>query len=163
MIPVVRYFACCMLLALVCGCGSRLPAVDTRAEEAAIREADAVWLKALDAKQLDSVMPFYADDASVLGPNVPAVTGKDAIRKFWSDEFAPAVALSLTCRTGKVEVARSGDLGYGQGTYEASYNDSKGNPVKDHGKYVVVWRKQSDGRWKVIVDSYNSDVPAASR
>jgi ketosteroid isomerase-like protein len=149
-------------LALACGCSSRPPAVDARAEEAAVREADGAWLKALDARQLDDAVSFYAGDASVLGPNVPVMTGKDAIRKFWSDEFAPTVALRLRCQTFKVEAARSGDLGYGQGTYEATYNDSKGNPVKDHGKYVVVWKKQPDGKWKVITDTYNSDAPLAT-
>ena len=153
----------CVFLALVSGCGSRMPAIDTRAEEAAIREADATWLKALDAKQLDTAMSFYAQDASVLSPNVPVMTGKEAIRNFWSNEFAPAVALSLRCRTAKVEVARSGDLGYGQGSYEATYNDPQGKPVKDHGKYVVIWKKQADGKWKVIADTYNSDVPLAPR
>jgi len=115
--------------------------------------------KALDARQVDSAMSFYADDASVLGPNAPVMTGKEAIRKFWSDQFAPTVDLKLSCRTFRVEVAHSGDLGYGQGTYEASFKDLNGNQVKDRGKYVVLWKKQSDGKWKVIADTYNSDLP----
>ena len=158
----MKHFIYYVFIALACGCGTPLPPVDTRAEEAAIREADAVWLKALDARQVDSAMSSYADDASVLGPNVPVMTGKEAIRKFWSDEFAPAVDLKLSCRTFKVEVARSGDLGYGQGTYEATFKDPSGNPVKDRGKYVVLWKKQSDGKWKVIADTYNSDLPLAT-
>src|SRR5713101_1283345 len=92
-----NYLACTVLVALACGCSSGPSvAVGVSAEESAIRDADAAWLKALDARQVDSAMSFYADDASVLGPNAPVMTGKDAIRKFWSDQFAPAVALKLS-------------------------------------------------------------------
>ena len=37
-------------------------------------------------------------------------------------------------------------------TYELAVNDPKGNPVKDHGKYIVVWKKQADGSWKAVAD-----------
>jgi len=33
-------------------------------------------------------------------------------------------------------------------------------PVGDQGKGVEVWKKQRDGSWKVVLDIFNSDVPA---
>jgi len=33
-----------------------------------------------------------------------------------------------------------------------------GTPMTDHGKYATIWRKQTDGSWKVVVDIFNSDV-----
>jgi ketosteroid isomerase-like protein len=39
-------------------------------------------------------------------------------------------------------------------------NDPKGKPVNDKGKYVTVYGKQPDGKWKVVVDIFNSDLPA---
>ena len=30
----------------------------------------------------------------------------------------------------------------------------------DRGKLVEVWKKQPDGKWKVIVDAFNTDLPA---
>jgi ketosteroid isomerase-like protein len=33
-------------------------------------------------------------------------------------------------------------------------------PVGDTGKYVEIWRKQRDGSWKVVLDAWNSDLPA---
>jgi ketosteroid isomerase-like protein len=32
------------------------------------------------------------------------------------------------------------------------------NEMKDHGKYLNVWQKQSDGSWKLRADTWNSDV-----
>ncbi|MDQ2963325.1 MAG: hypothetical protein M3R31_09260 [Pseudomonadota bacterium] len=57
----------------------------------------------------------------------------------------------------KVEVAHSGDLAYETGTFEESFKDSNGQPVKLVGKYVVVWKKQPSGQWKAIVDIFNTD------
>jgi hypothetical protein len=61
----------------------------------------------------------------------------------------------------KVEVARSSDLAYLYGTYEVSYDEAPGKRTTDRGKIVEVWRKQADGSWKCIVDTWNSDLPAA--
>jgi ketosteroid isomerase-like protein len=60
-----------------------------------------------------------------------------------------------------VEVARSSDLAYATGTYESSMKDSRGKLVTDHGKYVEVWKKQADGKWKTVADIFNSDLPPA--
>ena len=43
-----------------------------------------------------------------------------------------------------------------------SMTDASGKPVQDRGKYVEIFKKQADGTWKVIVDIWNSDLPAAS-
>ena len=81
------------------------------------------------------------DDAIVLPPNAPATTGKDAIRKLIT-EMIGAPGFSLSFRSTKVEVAKSGDLAYSQGTYEMTTNDPKGKPMTDRGKYLTVWKKQ---------------------
>jgi len=39
--------------------------------------------------------------------------------------------------------------------------DPKGVASADHGKFVEVWRKQADGKWKCAVDIFNSDIPVS--
>ncbi|MGB8838184.1 MAG: DUF4440 domain-containing protein, partial [Candidatus Acidiferrales bacterium] len=63
----------------------------------------------------------------------------------------------LSWQTTSVEVARSGDLAYETGTYVFSTIDKKGKTQEQKGKYVVVWKKQTDGAWKVAVDTDNTD------
>jgi len=158
----LRSLCLCFAFSLIFGCAPQQPAAppDTRAaDEAAIRKADADWSNTAQSKKVDSWMAYYSDDAIVLPPNEPLATGKDAIRKTIGGLLAlPGINLKWT--TAKVEIARSGDIGYSQGTYEMTMNDPKGNPVMDRGKYVEVWKKQSDGSWKCTVDTYNSDLPA---
>jgi uncharacterized protein (TIGR02246 family) len=149
--------ACCLALFL-CGCQQQQP--DTRAaDERAIREADSAWSAASGAKDLDRYLSYFAPDASIFPSNAPIVTGSETIRKAAVQYFATPGHMSG--RTAWVEVSRGGDLGYASGTYEFTFNDAKGKPVTDRGKYLTVWKKQSDGKWKAVADMYNSDLPAA--
>src|SRR5213592_3064192 len=133
---------------------------DTKAEQA-LRDADAAWSKAAGSKDLEKTMSYYSSDAIVLPPNASAATTKEAIRKVWQDLLA-SPGMVISWKSTKVEVAKSGDLGFVSGTYELTTNDASGKPVNDHGKYVEVWEKKADGKWKCGTDTWNSDLPAAA-
>ena len=131
------------------------------ADDQALRDADAEWSKAAGAKDLDKTVSYYSDDAIVMPPNDPAATTKEAVRKIWQDLLASS-GLVISWKATKVEVAKSGDIGFVSGTYELTMNDASGNPVNDRGKYLEVWKKQPDGSWKCGADIWNSDLPASA-
>jgi len=124
----------------------------------ALRDLDAQWSAAAGAKDLDKTVSYYSNDAIVMPPNAPSATTKEAIRNAWKDLLA-SPGLVMSWKTTKVEVSTSGDLACLSGTYELTMNDASGKPVNDHGKYVEVWEKQADGRWKCGTDIWNSDLP----
>src|SRR6266568_889340 len=137
-------------------------AADTKsAIEKALRDADAQWSAAAGAKDLDKTVSYYSTDAIVMPPNASAATTKEAIRKIWQDLLA-SPGLVISWKATKVEVAKSGDIGFVSGTYELTVNDASDKPVNDHGKYVEVWEKQADGKWKCGADIWNSDLPASA-
>jgi uncharacterized protein (TIGR02246 family) len=130
---------------------------DTRAaDEAAIRAASAEWAKAAVAKDLEKSLSFYADDATLFYPGSPLVTGAEGRRKAW-DSLLKTPGLALTFATTKVQVARAGDLAYETGTYDMTSTEKSGKTKKETGKYIVVWRKQANGSWKALLDTYNAD------
>ena len=135
------------------------PAPDTRAaEEALIAALDTEWSSTAAKNDLDGTLAFYSEDAVLLPPNAPVARDKESIRKSWAGLLGPNTAVSW--KVAKVEVAKSGELGYLYGTYQLSIKDPKGGPaIHDAGKILEVWKKQPDGKWKCIVDTYNSDVP----
>ena len=148
------------LLLLASGC-DRQQAVDTRAaDESTVRDLDAQWSKTAGTKDLDATVAYYTDDAQLLPPNAPIAIGKKAIREVWTSLIGPNVSVSW--QVGKVEVARSGDLSYMVGTYRVETKDSHGKLATDIGKLVEVWKKQADGKWKVVADIFNSDLPEAA-
>ena len=67
---------------------------------------------------------------------------------------------SFSFASDKVDVAKSGDLGYSQGTMTYTFTDPKTKKVFTiKGKYVTVYKKQSDGGWKAVADIGNEDAP----
>lgn len=155
---------CLVLLSLTLACEQQqqqTTAPDTRAaDEAALKAADEAWSKAAASKDVDKTVSYYTNDAVVLPPNSPAITGKEPIRAMWKSMIEPAGA-SISWKVTKVEVSKSGELGYVTGTYEM-VDMSTGKPVNDRGKYLEVWKKQADGSWKCVVDMFSSDLPAAT-
>jgi uncharacterized protein (TIGR02246 family) len=149
---------CIALLSLTFVCLTR--AADTKIEQA-LRDLDAQWSAAAAAKDVDKTVSFYSGDAIVMPPNASAATTKEAIRKVWQDLLATP-GFGISWKTTKVEVANSGDLACVSGTYEVTMNDPTAKPASDHGKYVEVWEKQADGKWKCGTDIWNSDLPVAS-
>jgi uncharacterized protein (TIGR02246 family) len=137
----------------------RVSAADTKAIEQSLRDLDAQWSAAAGAKDIEKTVSFYSEDAIVMPPNAPADTTKEAIRKGWQELLA-SPGLVISWKTTKVEVAKSGDLACLSGTYELTMNDPTGKPINDRGKYVEVWEKRTDGKWKVAADIWNSDLPA---
>jgi uncharacterized protein (TIGR02246 family) len=151
--------ACCgclALLVLTSACDRQAP--DTRAaDEAAVRDQDAQWAKAAGANDLDATVAYYTDDASLLPPNAPIATGRQAIRAVWAALLNPNA--TVTWQVNKADVARSGELAYVMGAYQLIPKNEQGKPLEDHGKLVEVWKKQADGKWKVVADIFNSDMP----
>ena len=139
--------------------GCQKEPADTRGQdERAIREADAATLKAAQEKDVDGAVANYADDASWLPPNAPMANGKAAIRAGWS-KLIGSPGFDINWQIDRLEIARAGDLAYTIYTYQLALEGPNGKPISDHGKDMAVWKKQADGTWKMVADTFNSDLP----
>jgi uncharacterized protein (TIGR02246 family) len=148
--------ACAAVILLASGCGQQAPPDTRAADESTIRELDVKWSKAASAKDLETTVSYYADDASLLPPNTAIQTGKAAIHAAWAGLLGSVD--SIGWQPNKIEVSRSSDIAYVIGVYQMASKDPKGRSVLDHGKYVEVWKKQSDGNWKTVADIFNTDL-----
>ena len=100
----------------------------------------------------------YASDAIVMQPNQKATRGHDQIRQSIAGFFAGAKVSSFTTTTDSVVVV--GDYAFENGAYQMTFTPKGGKPVNDVGKYLTVWQRQPDGKWKMIRDINNTDLPA---
>jgi ketosteroid isomerase-like protein len=130
-------------------------------DEAAIRKVmdEAMVLGNAAEKDFTAyVKHYYADDGTVMAPNMPAVTGQTALVSFF-EEFPPYEDFL----TEILEIDGLGDFAYVRGAYSMNIMmPGSETPVHDSGKYVEVWKKQADGAWKVYLDCFNSDLPLPS-
>src|SRR3954453_7972001 len=72
---------CLFLLSLSIACQATS---DTRAaDEAALRKLDDEWSRAAGSRDIDKTVSYYSDDAVVMPPNIPTLTGKEPIKSLW--------------------------------------------------------------------------------
>ncbi len=95
---------------------------------------------------------YLTPDAMQLPAGKSPVYGRETIYRSMApnqDKYA------LDWEPQRAEVARSGELGWSWGTYTVRYTDASGKPAEEHGKYVNIWKKQTDGSWRVYLDTGN--------
>lgn len=153
----VRILVLLMVLGACGACAN--PGVDTAMEQRAIRELEARWSQAAQARDVAAFVSFFAEDGIQLQPNRPPLIGRQAIEEAVRQAMTPNVSLSF--EPVEIVVSRSRDMAYDRGTYRLRAEAPAGT-VEDHGSYLVVWKKVN-GEWKAAVDIFNSDVPTPAR
>ncbi len=144
-------FSPVVLSCVLLSCQPQPQATNVEEIKKAIEVLDAQQVQAFASKDLDAMTANYAPDAVILAPNSPMVSGRDNIRSF----FQEMSGMMDTFTFGLTRFDASGDLAYEIGTYAGSFGG-----VADKGKYATVWKKQADGKWMIVVDIFNTDLPA---
>lgn len=123
--------------------------------EAEVRQACRRRVERIRARELDEMVDeFYADDAALLPAGREAVRGIDAIREFWRE--TPQTGLvSLSLETTRAE--GDGRFAWEVGTFSRTLRPRHGAPFQDHGKYLVVYRREADGELRAVAEMFNSD------
>lgn len=131
------------------------------ADVRAIQSLEKEWVQAFTTRDAEKIAAVFAVDSSVFITDSPVINGKAAIQAAIKSMVADK-NFSLTFASDKVDVAKSGDLGYSQGSYISTMTAPKTKKVLTvKGKYVTVFKKQADGSWKAVADIFNEDAPPA--
>ena len=116
-------------------------------------DADRAFSRLSEAKGMKTAFLDYIDSNGVLlRANHLPLLGADAI-DFLIQQNDSSFTLKWEPKNGMV--AASGDLGYTYGLYILKPT------TKDtliYGNYVSIWKKQSDGKWKFVLDSGNEGI-----
>jgi ketosteroid isomerase-like protein len=146
-----------VVLALPIGCErTAVPTVTPAAESNAVRALSIQWIAAMNSKDLEKTLSYYAPDATAYPPNSPAATTPEMRKQVWSQMLAlPGFHLDLTASS--VEPTHIADLAVETGAFVLSADGKDGKLSASRGKYVCVWKKQPDGSWKAYHDIWNLD------
>lgn len=144
-----------LTLIVLAACQPAAPMAITDAEKASIDSLEHQFMKlAIAGDFAGLVKAYYADEAIILPPNMPAATGHAGIEAVLKT-FPPITAFELNTD----EVVGHGDLAYVRGRYTMTFSPPGAPPIPDSGKYLEIWRKQADGSWKATRDMFSSDIP----
>src|SRR5580704_7780721 len=73
------------------------------ADVQALKDNEARWNREYVAKDFDKLVAHYADDAVLMAPGMPSVSGRDGLRKMMK-EMVDDPAMSLVFEASRVEV-----------------------------------------------------------
>ena len=158
----VRAALCLVPLVVLVGCAGRSNHVsDVDRSAIALTAGDAIkaFSAAIAAKDTAALDSLYTDDAVLLPAAMPQVEGRAAIHRWWAGGLtAPGLKLVLVPR--QTTVAQAGDLAMVVGTYVYEAAGPGGGFQREVGKFVNVLKPERD-RWRIAVDTWNSDAPPA--
>jgi uncharacterized protein (TIGR02246 family) len=132
------------------------PKPDLAAEEKAIRDLDARWLKAVQARDAKGEAAMFASDGLAYREH-NAPLGPAAYEAFETKFFADNPKSTGAWSTNAVRVASSGDFAVQTGEFHNTGLGPKGDG-EDKGSFVTVWKKVN-GEWKVAHDISATSMP----
>jgi uncharacterized protein (TIGR02246 family) len=138
---------------LLTSCGA--PPTNVADVRKAIEEADAQQMAAFASKDIAGMTANYAPDAVILPQNGPAVSGKENLEA----SFKEMANMMSDMKWSITKFDASGDIAYEVGTYTANIQMPGMPAMADKGKFVTVWKRQADGKWLIVVDIFNTDLP----
>lgn len=118
-----------------------------------IKRLRKLWAEAFNARDLESSLLFYADDAVVLPSNGIAVRGAEAIRDLLKSMFDAGHS------EGKFEQSQieySGNMAVEVGDFTVLIHADGGTRL-DTGRYMATWRRQEDGEFKITVNVWSTN------
>ncbi len=147
-----------ILLVLLAACSIERktpPPADRSADREALMAADRAFADSTAAHGLDGWMQFYAADAVRLELGGEATQGLEGIRAKDSLIFVDPSRL-LTWQPVSSGVFADGQHGFTTGRWARVRLDSTRDTLGT-GRYVTMWRRGSDGHWRVILDTGSGD------
>ena len=119
---------------------------------AAIRAAEADLAEAFESVDRAAWVDFYTEDAIFVGPGVPAIEGRNALLA-----AAPQINISAM-EIGADSTLGSGDFAATLGRAAWISGPRGSDAPKVRRRFLMVWRREPDGRWRIARELLNEDV-----
>lgn len=125
----------------------------SRTDVETIKQNAAGLSAAVNDKNIDKIVEFYADNSIFMPPNAPLLRGRDPLKSFYGSLIERGATLQLE----PDEVAGHGPLAYESGSYSLTF----ANGGRDRGKYLLVLRNMG-GTWRTEKTIWSSDLPPSA-
>lgn len=126
--------------------------------QAQIEDINKEMVKNMLSGDTESTLKMYAEDAISLPSNEPMLEGISEIRKH-AEEMTKSGMKVTSFEPTTLKVLPEGNHITEIGTYKIKLSvPGMEEAIEDHGKYLTIWEKQSDGSLKIKVETWNSDV-----
>ena len=122
---------------------------DHSADTRAIIASDSAWMRNVIAKNVDSLMSFYAPEAVSYGFGAPS-SGTDQIRTEYTN-MVKATITNPKIKPGTVSFSDDGTMAFDHGIYSMTVKAPGAKAANQSGAYLNVWKK-INGQWKLMAE-----------
>ena len=151
----INPFITVLLLSFLNSCNNQLDS-DFLTVKTAIDNQNRAYADFYNNKQVQKLVELHTINATVMPPNSKMVKGREEIMKKLNNDVQIG---EQDIKFETLELIVANDLAYETGLYNLNVKPKKGEPFNDKGKYIVIWKKDSDGQWLMEIDIWNSDLP----
>jgi len=123
---------------------------------AQIEQAAARFGETFNRGDVAALAAMYDTAAVVLAPNAPPMRGRQNIEALWAGARQQGFK-TLNLVVNSVELI--GDHAIELGSYTLVIQPPGQGEMTDRGKYMVLWKRQVDGTWKLYRDMFNTSMP----
>ena len=146
-------FSSTIVLFLITYLGCTEPeSFDSAQVQKSIEEACVKYGEAIREANVADVASVYTFDATIIPPDGEMIKGKQAIEEFYKKLFQIGMKEGVLTT---IEVGGSGDTAYEIGKSKVLIQPEGQAAIQDSTRYLVIWKHQADGTWKVHVDIWN--------
>lgn len=121
----------------------------------AIKKVYEKYTELANSGNATGLVEFYTEDAALMAPGSPRLVGRDAIRENWQNSLDGGVG-DISLNT--TEVLDGGDIAVETGTLSSTGPGEDGSRVSKTGKFIVVWKRDESGSWRIHRDIWNFDA-----
>ena len=147
----MRLAAGLLFLALLPACAERLSA---EADIAALEAFSTQWREAYQSGDFGSMADLYEPDAWLMTRDQPARKGRDAILEYFATSRQSGATASIVFE--REERTIDGDYAFQIARWWLESPRAVGEPVRDAGRSLVIFKRGSDGGWRLWRDIDNN-------
>ena len=119
---------------------------------AAIRAAEDGLTKAFEESDPAAWVPYYTEDAIFSGPGAATIVGRTGLLEIASRVVISSMQIVVDSTIGDGDFAAT----FGRGTWVSGPKGSDAPVVRR--RFVMVWRRDTDGQWRIARELLNEDV-----
>jgi uncharacterized protein (TIGR02246 family) len=147
---------------LLCACATQQSSTSAASRRgtdrvrAEIEQAAVRFSEAFNRGDIPALGAMYDADGVVLAPNAPPMQGRQNIEALWAGARQQGFRrLDLVVNSVETIDGHAIELG----SYTLVIQPPGQAETTDRGKYMVIWRRQPDGSWKLYRDMFNTSMP----
>jgi len=129
---------------------------DIESAKAAIQALNKQWEISFENHDTAGLIALFKEDCVRMPQGGPATLGRPALEAAYRQDFAEVWKTQAKVRLNAEEVIISGEYAFARGV-DTLVQVQDGRQVEETGKWLFIFRRQTNGTWKYLWSTFNSN------